>query len=217
MSITNQKEYNSFLKKANCGSLTFDSGTLELVLKPFPAFNYFFGLESGIYFSVPTEKGNLQLRYFDGQHVRSIGDPSTQAIPLSDLAYGTKEAPFFSFSVFEYEGLLRLNVLRFDIDQQNGAEELDIKGRTYLELTRGEGIKGPYYCGETLRSVFLPGERYFLFNLHHCENYQGEILIDTSTGKYKRLPKDSRVYLAFNTNNWPHYKISGSGIESAAP
>ena len=40
-------------------------GNLQLVLKPFPAYNYFFGSKSGIYFSVPTETGDLRLRYFD--------------------------------------------------------------------------------------------------------------------------------------------------------
>jgi hypothetical protein len=36
---------------------------MRLVLQPFPAYNYFFGREGGVYFSVPTYQGNLQLEY----------------------------------------------------------------------------------------------------------------------------------------------------------
>ncbi len=49
-------------------------------------------------------------------------------------------------------------------------------------------------------------------NVPYCGNYQGQLLIDTVTGKYQRLPKDSRVYLTFNTETIPHYRITGGGI-----
>jgi hypothetical protein len=72
--------YNSqgsqlYSEKGGLWRYSVDSGTLELVLKPFPAYNYFFGLKSGIYFSVPTETGDLQLKHFDGKRVRDIGAP----------------------------------------------------------------------------------------------------------------------------------------------
>jgi hypothetical protein len=41
---------------------------MQLVLKPFPAYSYFLGRDARIYFSMPTEKGDLQLKYFDGIH-----------------------------------------------------------------------------------------------------------------------------------------------------
>jgi hypothetical protein len=46
-------------------------------------------------------------------------------------------------------------------------------------------LKGHYYCNEMLRSVFLPGDRYFLFNLPYCGSYNGKLLIDAVTGKYQ--------------------------------
>jgi hypothetical protein len=197
---------------------TVDSGALELVLKPFPAYDYFFGLKSGIYFSVPTEGGDLQLKYFDGRRVSDIGNSQTRKNPGNDLASGFSEPPFFSFSIIDYQdNVLPAKGVSLDIDQRNGNDELDIKGKTHIDLTRGKGIKGSYYCDEPLRSVFLPGDRYFLFNLPYCGNYNGQILIDVNTGGYKRLPKDSRVYLVFNTENWPYYKIDGSGIAAKAP
>jgi len=207
-----------FSAKGELWRYTVDSGALDLVLKPFPAYNYFFGLESGVYFSVPTEEGDLQLKYFEGKRVSNISDPQARTIPVNALASGFSESPFFSFSIIDYsDKVLPSKGVRLDVDQQGGIEKLSIRGKTYLELTRGEGLKGSDYCGDPLRSVFLPGDRYLLFNLSYCGNYDGQILIDANTGEYKRLPKDSRVYLVFNTNNWPYYNINGGGITAGAP
>ena len=51
-----------------------ESGNSQLVVKPFPAYTYFLGTGSGVYFSVPTSAGDLRLRYFDGKTVKDIGE-----------------------------------------------------------------------------------------------------------------------------------------------
>ena len=56
-------------------------------------------------------------------------------------------------------------------------------------------LKGHYYCNEMLRSVFLPGDRYFLFNLPYCGNYNGKLLIDA-------VPRSINVSL--KTPRLPH-------------
>jgi hypothetical protein len=207
-----------FSERGELWRYTVDSGALELVLKPFPAYNYFFGLKSGIYFSTPTETGDLQLKYFNGEQVTDISNPQAQTIPLNDLASGFRESPFVSFSIIDYMNkVLPTKSVSLDIDHQNGVEKLDIKGKTYLRVSRGEGLKGSDYCDEPLRSVFLPGDRYFLLNLPYCGNYNGQILIDVGTGRYMRLPKGSEVYLVFNTDDWPYYNIGGSGITARVP
>jgi hypothetical protein len=48
---------------------------MQLVLRPFPAYNYFFGQKSGIYFSVPTDSKDLRFKYFDGNRVTGIDKP----------------------------------------------------------------------------------------------------------------------------------------------
>jgi hypothetical protein len=63
-----------------------------------------------------------------------------------------------------------------------------------------------------LRSLFLPGGKYFLFNLPYCGNFNGQVLIDTETGRYMRLPADTRVYLTLNTETWAHYRVTSSEI-----
>ena len=96
--------------------------------------------------------------------------------------------------------------------QQIGRPEtLVIGDRPYLSFTQGEGMKGPFYCSNLHNSVFLPGGRYFMLNVS-CDNCEGQLLIDTQTGKYEQLPKDTRVYLALTTDDIPNYRISCGGI-----
>lgn len=190
-----------------------EAQNLQPVLKPFPAFHYFFGLRSGVYFSVPTDEDNLQLKYYDGNRVAKIGLPNESPIPVEKLTSGFVEQPFFSFSINDYEeAVLPAKGVTMIFDKGGGPARLEIRDKTYLTLTQGNGFKGPNWCDEMLRSVFLPGDRYFLMNVPYCGNYQGQLLIDTVTGKYQRLPKDSRVYLTFNTETIPHYRITGGGI-----
>lgn len=92
-----------------------------------------------------------------------------------------------------------------------GSKHLKIGGKSYLTLTEGNGFKGHYYCSELLRSVFLPGDRYFLFNVY-CRNYDRQLLIDSATGRYQKLPQNTVVYLTVNTDIYRHYRVTGGGI-----
>lgn len=200
-----------FSKKGELWKYEIETGNLELVLKPFPAFKYFLGQNAGIYFSVPVS-GDLQLRYFDGDRVRDIDKPNAKGIPISQLFADRLNTIFFSFSLHDYErAVLPKNGVRL-VAEKGGPQELVIRKKAFLALTLGEGFKGPYYGSEMLRSVFLPGERYFLFNVY-CGNHDGQLLIDTISGGYMPLPRDTRVYLTPNTNTFKDYWICGSGLE----
>lgn len=202
-----------FSTKGELWKYDLGAGTLQLVLKPFEAYNYFFGKQSGLYYSVPTDRGELRLRYFDGNHVKDIGEPSVSDIPSDKLSSNFVESIFYSFSIIDYEErVLPSKSVELVVGGDKAPQRLLIRGKAYLELTQGEGLKGPYYCSESIRSVFLPGDRYFLFNVPYCGNYNGQLLIDTLTGKYERLPDDSVVYLTLNTETYPNFKIGGGGI-----
>ena len=188
-----------------------ESETMQLVLKPFPAYEFFFGLHSGIYFSVPTEKGDLRMRYFDGRDVRDVGDVDAWEIPKEQLASEFFESPFFSFSHRDFSQLYTVGA-RLTVDQNGGPQRLVIGNRPYLAMSEGEGFKGAFYCSDIQNSIFLPGRRYFLFDLPYCKNYQGQLLIDTESGQYQTLPKETRVYLTVNTEQVPKYRISSGGI-----
>lgn len=200
-----------FSDKGELWKYDIASGNLQLVLKPFRAYTYFFG-SNGIYFSEPTESGDLQLRYFDGAQRTNVGDPSAGDINLKALTGGNAEKAFFSFSIHDYEKALRSSMNVEMKAEGNGLEKLLIKGKPFLEITQGEGFKGSYGCSEMLRSLFLPGDRYFVLNVPYCGNYKGQLLIDTASGRYSTLPPDTVVFLTLNTETYPRYRITGSGI-----
>jgi hypothetical protein len=183
-------------------------GNLQLVLKPFPAYTCFFGTKSGIYFSVPTEAGDLRLRYSDGETVKDVGGVNEWEVPKQELVPG--ESPFFSFSSRDFNQLF-VRGAGLEEEQNTTQEKLLIRDKSYLAFTQGNGMKGAFYCSSLHNSVFLPGGRYFLFNVE-CGNYGGQLLIDSETGKYEKLPKDTRVYLALTTEDIPYYRISCGGI-----
>ena len=185
-----------------------ESGNSQLVVKPFPAYTYFLGKGSSVYFSVPTSAGDLRLRYFDGKTVKDIGDIGAWEVPRQE--FGSDESPFFSFSSRDANQLFGRGS-NFKLDQSGTQEMLLLGNRSYLAFTRGEGIKGPFYCPALYNSLFLPGGRYFLLNAD-CGNYDGQLLIDSETGGYKRLPKDTRVYLALTTEDISGYRINCGGI-----
>jgi len=204
-----------FSDKGELWRYDVQTGSMQSVLSSFPAYNYFFGRGSGIYFSVPTKSGDLQLKYFDGKNIRDVGMSDAYQIPTGGLSGSVVESPFFSFSIIDYQKVvLPAKGVALVDDQLSRLRRLVIRDKPYLTLTEGEGLKGPYYCSEMLRSVFLPGDRYFLFNASYCGNYNGQILIDAETGQYERLPSDTRVYLTLNTDSDPHYRITGAGIEA---
>jgi hypothetical protein len=177
------------------------------MLRPFPAYTYFLAGKYGIYFSVPTEVGDLRLRYFDGKTVRDIGNVNAWEVPKQEL--GSGESPFFSFSASDYNQLFARGA---GLENgQNRTQKLILRDRSYLVFSEGQGMKGPFYCSNLHNSLFLPGGRYFLLNVE-CGNYEGQLLIDSKTGNYEPLPKDTRVYIALTTEDIPHYRISGGGI-----
>jgi hypothetical protein len=186
-------------------------GKMQLVLKPFPAFNYFFGRNEGVYFSIPTKDGDLQLKYFDGHGVTDVDKPNTSSIAPDQLSKNFAETPFFSFSLIDYQKKV-LPAKGVDLVIEGQFEKLQIDNKPLLALKEGRGIKGEYFCSDTIRSFFLPGNRYFLFNVPYCENFNGQLLIDTRTGQYMTLPRDTRVYLTENTIRTPRYRITGSGM-----
>jgi hypothetical protein len=183
------------------------NGKLVLVLKPFPANTYFLAGNSGVYFSVPTEAGDLRLRYFDGESVKDIGNVNAYEIPKEQL--GSGELPFFSFSALEFNQLF-MRGAGLGQEQTDRQEELVIYHKPYLSFTQGKGIKGSFHCANLYNSVFLPGGRYFLLNVA-CGNYEGQLLIDSRTEEYQQLPKDTRVYLALSTDDIP-FRITCGGI-----
>jgi hypothetical protein len=197
-----------FSVKGELWRYDLDSRSLQLVLKPFAAYPYFFGANSGIYYSEPTDRGGLQLKFFNGSNSTNIGTPNSNDILLPQ---GNDTEPFYSFSITDYEKALpTLNARLVD---RKGVEDLIIKDIKYLSVTQGKGWDGYYYCPELLRSVFLPGDRLFLLNVPFCGNYKGQLLIELESGRYQELPPNTVVFSTLNTMTFKRYRVTAGGIE----
>jgi hypothetical protein len=197
---------------------SLETGSLEFVLKPFAAHNYFFGARSGIYFSVATGNGDLQLEYFDGSRTREVGGPKSSSIPPDQLASGFVERPFHSFwDVYYADTELPAKGALLTTPPGTGNDELRIRGREILQVTQGQGWDGYYHCEKMQRSRFLPGDRFLLLSVPFCGNYRGQLLVDAETGQYRILPKATRVYPVFNTETHPFFRIGSNGIDPQPP
>jgi hypothetical protein len=199
-----------FSAKGELWSYDLDSRNLHLTLKPFAAYSYFFGLNSGIYYSEPTDRGALQLKLFNGRDSTNIGKPnSSDILELPDGS--SDEGPFYSFSINAYEKALpSLNVR---LVYRDGLESLLINDKKYLSVTQGKGWDGYYYCTELLRSVFLPGGRLFLLNVPFCGNYKGQLLFELESARYQELPPNTVVFSTLNTMTFKRYRVTAGGIE----
>lgn len=203
-----------FSEKGELWKYDLPSGHLQLVLKPFPAYNYFSDIAGGIYFSVPTAQGNLRLRYFDGKKITDVGPPGAARLCIDDKNSNCIHAPFYSFDSLAYEPMvLDGSGMTVSVDDNRGLRTIYYRGMPVLRFTRGEGLKGSYYCSEEQRSVYLPGFRYLFFAAPYCGNFGGQLLIDTTTAQYKTLPARTQVYLTVNSSANRHFHVSCSGIE----
>jgi hypothetical protein len=133
---------------SNMGELwryDLESGNSQLVVKPFPAYTYFLGKGSGVYFSVPTSAGDLRLRYFDGKTVKDIGDVGAWEVPRQE--FGSGESPFFSFSARDFNQLFGSGAT-FELRTVRRTGKASTGKQTLLGIHAGRGDQ---------RAFLLPG------------------------------------------------------------
>ena len=65
--------------------------------------------------------------------------------------------------------------------------------------SRKQAAPGPIALHSSARNEDAEGLALSM-RISHCGNYQGQLLIDTVTQRFGPLPKDSEVFLTFNTN-----------------
>ena len=204
------RDFQFSSKKRELWRYDLDVGTLNVVITPFDFLGYFLGDDAEIYYSEPTARGAVQLKRFDGRSSTNVGEPNATDIVL-EHADGSRVQPFYSFSVVDYEKALPLLNVRLADDFAN--ETLLIHDRASVSMTQGKGWDGYYHCADLLRSVFLPGNHFFLLNTPYCGNHNGQLLIDVESGRYQTLPANTRVFSTLNTTTFEHYRVTASGIE----
>lgn len=183
---------------------------LQLVLKPFPAHQFFFG-RKGIYFSIPTPEGDLQLRYFDGKASADIGEPN-EALSKSSLLHGEPEDIFYSFQRSEFKHYSSPFSITTTFNPSSKNLEYKVDKKHLLFTSEGVGFKGPYNCGSGGPSAYLPGGQYAVLDMEGCEPFDGKLLVELASSRYMQLPNETDIYITVNTAESPHYSISGGGI-----
>jgi hypothetical protein len=194
-----------------------ESGYQELVLKPFWGYEYFFGPGTGIYFEEPTDRGDLPLKFFDGKIVTNIEEPDAKKIKDSRLGGDPAGSTFYSFTADDFMFAAwrpsgPVDLLYAGDPTHERTQTVAVDGRRYLTATEGTDFLGnPQFCIEQWRSQFLPGNRYFLLNVPpYCGNCNRPLLIDTVSGQYQKLPKDTVVYLTENTDSLRQHWVKTS-------
>jgi len=71
---------------------------------------------------------------------------------------------------------------------------------TAIDSLKGHRYDGIWRYGSSV----LPGGRYILLKVSHDE-FEGELLVDSSTGQYRELPENTRVYQNINSSNYGNF------------
>lgn len=200
-----------FSAKGELWRFDVNEKVMSPVLVPFQASSLFLGTSGRIFFSIPDEHGNLVLHAYDGVEVTNLEVLNYEVADLGKLSPESSEKYFYSFSFSEYQAYI-LATKGVSLQQENKIETLSVNGIEILRSSEGQMFKGPFYASEMFRSVFLPGDRYLLLNIHSGA-FQGQLLVDSSVGAYKTLPANTLAYPTMNTAVYDNYKVVGMGIE----
>ena len=190
---------------------------MRKVFAPFRAFRYFTADGISVFYGEANDQGDVILKVRQGDMSSVVEDISPKGFRTHNNEVPFHTIPFYSFSLNEYaDEVLRSNGLKLEVDRQGqpkpGIGHLSINGRRIISVNEDKGLKGPYLGFQSIHSGFLPGERYFLLNLH-TGSFDGQLLFDLETGHYKPLPKDTRAYRNINTHNFTDWTITKDGIK----
>lgn len=194
------------------------TGKMRKVFAPFRAFRYFVAEGVGVFFGEANDQGDVILKVRQGDTSAVVTEISPKAFQANDKATSFSTIPFYSFSLNEYaDEILRTKGMSLEVEGQGPRiGHLSINGRQIISVTEGSGLKGPYFGFQSIHSGFLPGERYFMLNLH-TGTFRGQLLLDLETGLYKPLSKDTRVYRNINTRNFADWTITKDGVKVNLP
>ncbi len=202
-------------KKGRLAKYDIAAKKVTEIISQFPACDYFFGLNGRIYYTESTVTGDPMLSCWWNNRtylVTAVKDNKT----FSLLGYGDViDKPFYSFQYpFIFAGARGVHMFR---SGENGDVALfyvdaDESHGPTLVLRSGQGLKGPTF-GLRISCVHLPGDRYLLLGVN-SSSFDGTLLIDRKTRKYKELPKYISIRRNINTNDNVPYNIDTSGIHA---
>jgi len=183
-------------------------GYFEVAIPVFTSHHYFFGQDDRIYY-----------RVWDSRHSKEELRCRQKGRECNRSYITNEREIFYSFSSLEYKDYI-LPLQGTYLDDHPSITRIYYESEKVLHLLLtvkwGHNFKGGFNGIETLRSVFLPGERYLPLKIT-SKQFSGFLLIDTATGWYKEIPSETFIYRNFNTlNRNIKYEIHDSGIRLVA-
>ncbi|MCX7173756.1 MAG: hypothetical protein NT159_07500 [Proteobacteria bacterium] len=154
-----------FSKKGELYEYDLATRQLKPVVSPFRAFRYLVVDGSGIFYIEPTEQGSLTLKVHRSAGIADVDSVSRNAFAVEGKEEQFAAVPFYSFSLKEYADdiLPSLGVkLSYEKGPKNRIANLYIRDKKVLSVHEVQGAKGMYIGIHSMRSTFLPGDRYFL-------------------------------------------------------
>lgn len=169
------------------------------VVHDFRSTQYFLLGENAVCFNYAPGDGNVIWKCsHDGivKGARSIEENNV----LLDDGSSIAGKPFASY--WGNDSRIWLQRYGFSFKTTDGYTRLFGRGVTetpILSVKGGTNLKGTYSAGFDQRcSKVLPGGRYALINIKQS-NFQGELLVDGITGKYRKLPRGTCIYRNLNS------------------
>jgi len=191
--------------------IDIDSPTnIAEVINNFNSLNYFFVGNNTICFNFAPGNGDVIWKCSQNGIVKEVINFEGNKIFLQG---GTviEGLPFVSYFGNIYESAIWLSNYGFSL-KYSGNDVTDFfskydSNKPIFRIQGGHNIKGHYVNGISQEGCkVLPGGRYALLDVDH-DNFKGQLLVDGLTGKYRKLPAKTKVYLNLNSLNYEHFKF----------
>lgn len=190
---------------------TEDAGKSEELITDFRSLTYFFVGSSKVCFNYAPGDGSVIWKCSTANGVSRARSLDSDGIHL-DNGVVMSEPRFLSYQPNAYESAIWMARYGFSVrrisEWQDGLFHKDSLGAPLLTLNATANIKGHRVNGirQTGGSV-LPGGRYVLLNMTGSAA-TSQVLLDRVSGRYRELPKDTRVYRNLNSTHYENFAFS---------
>lgn len=213
-----RRSAQSFSSDASLVRIDIGSPTKIIeVIQDFRSRHYFFVNNDTICFDYAPGDGSVVWKCSQNGNVSRVKSHQNGKIVLMN-GMVISGMPFVSYNGNIYESEIWLSKYGYSLTENaDGITGLfsnsDLQ-KPILKIQGGITFKGDYTDGVLQRGCkVLPGGRYILLNVCH-DVFDGQLLVDGLTGKYRELPAKTRVFMNLNSLNYEHFKFDIGGIKN---
>ena len=190
---------------------TENAYNISEMIVDFRSLHYFLVGSDGLCFDYALDNGDVIWKCLTENGVLKAQSVTSDGIQLDNKSTLTGR-PFLSYKPNIYESDIWMSRYGFFVKRIN--EKLDglfLKSKPEIPLIRistGVNIKGRHVNGiRQMGGAVLPGGRYVLLNVWH-DSFKGQLLLDSATGEYRELPKETNVYRNLNSDAYDDFVFS---------